>query len=324
MGAIVTPSKLLSATATPKLIVGTQVASWKGWAPTFVDDFIGGANLLPDTSTTWDGGWWARYNSTEDYTQPVVDTQGVAVGGWSTMPGGGELEAYLDPASNPLFTNPVFDPFSGGPSSCIITARQTSAQTTGNATLDSEFNQAVTLPYTSGVICSYLYTGACGFSQLYGYFEIRAKLPAGVGPWPAFWLLRTDNSWPPEIDVFERFPADPTTTIRCTTHTRVNTTGYSDLGALGYEVGDHYQDSTVVNCGFDTSAGFHTYGVEWTPTTMTYYVDRIQVAQHTTPTDMDKPMYLLANCAVDWQHNISSFPATYTIDWVRAWSYPSA
>ena len=47
-----------------------------------------------------------------------------------------------------------------------------------------------------------------GFLQAFGYFECYAKVPAGNGVWPAFWLLdgRTENAggyWPPEIDIME-------------------------------------------------------------------------------------------------------------------------
>ncbi len=52
------------------------------------------------------------------------------------------------------------------------------------------------------------------FSQTYGRFEARIKIPKGQGMWPAFWMLGSDidtNPWPAcgEIDIMENIGKEP-------------------------------------------------------------------------------------------------------------------
>jgi beta-glucanase (GH16 family) len=162
---------------------------------------------------------------------------------------------------------------------------------------------ALSLPYDSGAI-----TSQGSFSQLYGYFEINAELPAGQGLWPAFWLLPENGQWPPELDVFETLGNDPST-LYFSTHSGVQAT-----------------QGTTLNVA-DTSQGFHTYGVMWGPQTVDLYIDNLEVASMPTPPDMNLPMYMVANLAVGgyWPGDPNSstkFPATMQIDYIRAYAYP--
>ena len=43
--------------------------------------------------------------------------------------------------------------------------------------------------WTGGVLSS-VDSSINGFTQEYGYFEMRAQMPSGSGAWPAFWLPR--------------------------------------------------------------------------------------------------------------------------------------
>lgn len=159
--------------------------------------------------------------------------------------------------------------------------------------------------YTSGMISSY-----GKFQQTYGKFEMRAKLPKGKGFWPAFWLLPTDLSWPPEIDIMEAVGITPNN-ISLTLHTPDGNGG--DAGVGTYFVGPDY------------TADFHTYTVDWQPTSITWYVDGIQRYQ-VTKNIPNKPMYIIANLALGggWATTpdaTTPFPSNLQIDYIRAYPY---
>lgn len=157
--------------------------------------------------------------------------------------------------------------------------------------------------YTSGMLSTYH-----SFSQTYGYFEMRARFPAGKGMWPAFWLLPVNGHWPPEIDVVEMLGHDPGK-IYMTVHSK----------ASGYRT----KSQGTVRFG-DSSSGFHTYGVYWGPDTITWYLDGNPTYSASTPADMHQPFYLVVNLAVGgrWPgdpNESTQFPATMEVDYIKAY-----
>ena len=155
--------------------------------------------------------------------------------------------------------------------------------------------------YTSGVL-----TTKFTFAQQYGYFEIKAALPEGQGFWPAFWLMPTDNTWPPEIDIMEQLGNDPDTIFQ-TRHTAATADGKMDSSS----VKTHLQDSS----------DFHTYGLSWTKEYLIWYIDGVETRRIETPADMNKPMYVLLNLAVggDWGGAADATTGTgqYKIDYIH-------
>ncbi len=201
------------------------------------------------------GAEFDTFTSSSDGSSGVWRTS-LAHGGRTLASSSGEIQYYGDASTG---TNP----FSLASGALDITARQQPGP--GGAT------------WSSGAIIT-----QASFSQLYGIFEMRAKLPAGAGMWPAFWLLPANNAWPPELDVLERVGGDPSL-IHETTHSAVG----------GPNVWNSYT-TRVAN----TSAGFHTYAVDWEPATITWYFDGNAIVTAATPADMHVPMYMVANLAV--------------------------
>jgi hypothetical protein len=157
--------------------------------------------------------------------------------------------------------------------------------------------------YTSGLI-----TTQFSFSQVYGVFEMRARLPNGRGLWPTFWLLPKDRSWPPEIDIFEVLGQEPTV-LHTNAHSKAT--------------GTHTDVAEVIRVP-DTSADFHTYTVDWQKDEIRWYFDGFEIARAPTPADMHKPMYILAGLPIGghWvgrPDQSTHFPAVLTIDWIRAY-----
>jgi beta-glucanase (GH16 family) len=152
--------------------------------------------------------------------------------------------------------------------------------------------------WTSGVLTSVDAKGV-GFSQQYGYFEMSARFPPGLNTWPSFWLLNTasKSSGAPagEIDVVEYIanPAFPNY-ITTTLHDWSNKT----TPAMSHHMVDL------------PSNGFHTYGMLWTATTMTFYFDGSITFECPTPPMMHQPYYLLFDLGLGAGWPTSSTPST--------------
>ena len=162
------------------------------------------------------------------------------------------------------------------------------------------------------------------FSQAYGRFEARIKIPAGQGMWPAFWMLGnniTTAGWPGcgEIDIMENIGKEPGT-VHGSLHGPSTTATTSDASAsFGLPAGQNFSDA------------FHLYAVEWEPGVVRFYVDSNlyeTVNQSQWPAGgtwvFDHPFFLLLNVAVggNWPgspDNTTVFPQQMLVDYVRVY-----
>lgn len=157
-----------------------------------------------------------------------------------------------------------------------------------------------------------LITTQGGFSQTYGYFEMRADLSDSKGSWDAFWLLpdkQIPNSSSPglwqEIDIVEHYGTND-----IGVYSAIHTT---DRSKQDYSSTQSYW--TVAE-----AKGFHTYGLLWTNETISFYLDGKLTATKATPTDMHGPMYILANLAVERDAVVGDTPMMMQIDYIKAYA----
>lgn len=146
-----------------------------------------------------------------------------------------------------------------------------------------------------------------GFAQQFGYFEIRAKLPAGPGLWPAFWLIGVDKSKSSsEIDVLEQYGAFPSIYhVAAQIHKKDGT-----KGGEGQQI--------KVRHGV-MSEEFNRYGVLIDPDWMTFYFNRMEVWRTQTKPEFHQPFYILLNLAMGggWPIAETPNPSFMYVDYVK-------
>ncbi len=158
-------------------------------------------------------------------------------------------------------------------------------------------------------------------SWTYGYFEARAKLPCGVGTWPAIWTLadRPNMKWPDdgEIDIMEHVGFDPGV-VHQTIHTK----------AFNHVLGTQKAGQVKVP---DACDSFHLYQLHWTPDRIQMGVDGRTVFTFDKPSSnsaewpFDRPHYLLLNLAIGgaWGGrkgiDDKALPASMEVDYVRVY-----
>ena len=224
---------------------------------------------------------------------------------WGRDLGGGgfgnnELESYTDGSANS---------FLDGEGNLVIEARRET--TTGV--------DGITRAYSS----ARLHTKHT-FSQRYGRFEARMKVPEGQGIWSAFWMLGSNIDrvgWPNcgEIDILESVGPFPKT-------------AYATIHGPGYSAGNPIQGSLTID--HPLSDDFHVYGIEWEQDQIRWYFDGENYATISRnhvgdqPWPFDHPFHLLLNLAVGgyWPgepDSTTKFPQRLTIDYVRVFALAS-
>lgn len=158
-------------------------------------------------------------------------------------------------------------------------------------------------------------------SWTYGRIEVRAKLPKGVGTWPAIWMLG-DNintvNWPAcgEIDIMEHVGKEQDM-ILWSTHSKLN----------NWSLGTQKTNKATIE---GVSTAFHVYKIEWSKDYIQFFVD--DKLYYTSPNEgkgsdyypFTAPQFLLLNLAIGGNLggptiNDAIFPCRMEVDYVRVY-----
>ena len=238
--------------------------------------------------------------------------------------GNNELQCYTDRFKNSFIED----------GKLVIRAHKETFRGLAN-TEESGTKEKRTLPYTSARLRT-LNKG----DWKYGRIEVRAKLPAGQGVWPAIWMLPTDwkyGMWAAsgEIDIIEMVSQKREVKNKVV------------HGTIHY--GKEWPNNVFSGESFtfensDPSLEFHTYAIEWADGEMRWYIDDYHYATQTSSgwysqiknadgelynvegsAPFDQRFHLLLNVAVggNWPgapDASTKFPVQMEVDYVRVYS----
>jgi len=179
--------------------------------------------------------------------------------------------------------------------------------------------------YSSGSINT-----AGKFSFQYGRLEVRARIPAVCGAWPAIWTLGEQMEWPSngECDVMEFY------LVNGKPHILANAAWGSDRRYQAIWNSRRIPYSHFLELDPDWGEKFHTWVMDWTADYIRIYLDGELLNDIDLATTVNgalgqgknpfrQPHYILLDLAVGGQNGgkpqADAFPMRYEVDYVRVY-----
>lgn len=257
----------------------SEAHSKPGYELVFSDEF-NGQSLNPNrwnSQLRWDG----EFNG-ERYEYRVIN---------------GEDQFYVNVLSGDQEHKdtvvPRYNPFEFNGSRLAIRAiRNPLKRWNGNLTHGSLNDIVSQQNFLSGALTTY-----DKFTQKFGYFEARVKIPSHVGTFPAFWLHHQKRRWEgtrrTEIDIMENLGHAPWYVYN-TFHYFTNVS--STYGGEGHHIRP-YPDGQIYD-GTDFSQDYHIYAVEWEPGHIAWYIDGQKVSEVWDNNADHEELYIIINLAL--------------------------
>ncbi len=265
----------------------SEVSNKEGYELIFSDEF-NGSSLNPfrwHSQLRWDGEW-----NGERYEYRVIN---------------GEDQFYVNvlgpDEEHQQDVVPVYNPFKFNGNTmaiqAIVNPQKNLEKTRSHGKLDDIFHQQ---QFLSGAISTHE-----KFSQKYGYFEARIKIPSQEGTFPAFWLFHERRAYEgtqrTEIDIMENLGHAP--------HYIYNSFHYFTNVSEFYGGDANFirpRPSGQIFTGTDYSQDFHTYAVDWSPGKVTWFIDGVQTSELNNSQVDYEELYIMINLAMGG--NWTNFP----------------